>query len=151
MINISKPDPDKTTSFEFDGPEGKGVVEIEEGSYGAYIWVNGKCLALVDLFYLSDAGQDIKEPHPALVFYEPDTHEDALGGVHWFHDEIEVYVERRDLVLTTDMVGRTLTYKRDWEDDMGECEPGIGSSDGFSRAINPYIKDDYPPERDGAW
>ncbi len=32
------------------------------------------------------------------------------------------------------------------DDDHGECEPGIGSSDGFSRAINPYIKDEYPNE-----
>lgn len=121
MTDISKPNPERTTRFEFNGPEGKGVVEIEEGSYGPYIWVNGKCLALVDLFYLSEAerGESERELHPALVLYEPDTHEDAFGGIHWFHDEIKVYIERRDLVLTKDVVGVSLTYDRTeyWEDD----------------------------------
>jgi hypothetical protein len=32
----------------FDGPEGKGQIVVERGGYGAYIWVNGQCPALVD-------------------------------------------------------------------------------------------------------
>ena len=30
----------------FDHDEAKGKIVLEQGSYGAFLWINGKCLAI---------------------------------------------------------------------------------------------------------
>jgi hypothetical protein len=95
------PDPERTTRFEFNSPEGKGVVEVEEGPYGPYIWVNGQCLCLIDLFYFSENGQEAVKAeagYPAIVFYQPGE-DDALGSIKWKKDKTTVLVERNDPYL----------------------------------------------------
>jgi len=122
------------TVLNFDGLEGKGQIVVERGSYGAYIWVNGKCLALVDLFTFSpeykkacDPGDD--RDYPQIVFYQPEEDE-SLGHVRWLPDRTEIFVEWNPLEQVTDAIGTTLTYTLDEEANVQECpvchEPCIG-------------------------
>jgi hypothetical protein len=110
----------------FDGPEGEGKIVIERGSYGAYIHINGKCLALADLFYFSRACKEI-EDDPGLrdfsqmVLYSSREGDDPLGYVHWWEDKAEILVEHDLMEYNEDpsygFVTVTVEYDRQPEQD----------------------------------
>jgi hypothetical protein len=88
-----------------DCPEGKGKILIERGASGVYIWVNGHCLGLIDLFYFSEecrSGVVEGDPvdFPQFIFYSE--RDDALGHIRWLEDRIQVLVDRTEAVHLKD-------------------------------------------------
>lgn len=79
----------------FDGPEGKGVVQFERGGYGPYIKVNGRLIALVDLFYLSEMGEseDGSPGFPQICAYPQTEGSEAVAKVRFHDDRVIVLVD----------------------------------------------------------
>lgn len=95
-----------------DGPEGKGKIVIERGANGAYIWVNGKCLAMIDLFYYSDecksgARQGDPLDFPQLIFYTES--EETLGRIRWLDGATQLLVDHLEARHYKDFFGHTIT------------------------------------------
>ena len=69
-----------------------GTIQVEETYFGAYIYVNGRCLAMVDLYYMQ-----IKDPdrrYPQLVVYTGDDDDNPLMHIQWRHDgRVEAQVD----------------------------------------------------------
>jgi len=102
----------RSAIFVFDEQEAKGDIVVERGAYGLYIWVDGECLALIDLFYLSPAN-DNEEPHkkhPAIHLYQPGE-DDALGSVHWYPDRTEIMMERIGVDSVTGAYESRMIYR----------------------------------------
>jgi hypothetical protein len=102
--------------FNIDGPEGKGKIVIERGANGAYIWVNGKCLAMIDLFYYSDecksgARQGDPLDFPQLIFYAEG--DQALGRIRWLDGATQLLVDRLEARHYKDYFGHTITINED--------------------------------------
>jgi hypothetical protein len=93
---LSEPD---VVTYQINEPEARGEIKIERSPYGIYIHVNGKRIAMVDLFYFSprwksQAAAD-EEPHeiedrlkqgsdlPQIVLYIGDEHNDPIAHVRW--------------------------------------------------------------------
>jgi hypothetical protein len=98
--------------LDIDGPDGKGKILIERGANGAYIWVNGKCLAMVDLFYYSDecksgARQGDPLDFPQLIFYTEG--DEALGRIRWLEGATQLLVDRLEARHYKDYFGHTIT------------------------------------------
>lgn len=94
-----------------DSPEGKGRILIERGPSGAYIWVNGHCLGLIDLFYFSEeckSGTREGDPvnFPQFIFYSE--RDDALGHIRWLDDRTQVLVDRTEAVHLKDYYRHTI-------------------------------------------
>jgi len=95
-----------TVTYKIENPEAKGEIRIEQGRYGVDIYVNGKCLADVDLFYFSpewnERGADCKEPDetderskersgfPQINLYTGADIGDHAGYVRWVDGEVVV-------------------------------------------------------------
>lgn len=84
-------------AMNFETEEARGHVFFERSSYGAYVWVNGKPLFLVDLYFYSKTGDFEQSPKcPQVLFYPLVGADDPLGYVRWRNDNlVEVQVEAR--------------------------------------------------------
>jgi len=91
----------------FHEQEAEGVIMFERSAYGLYVYINGKCLAQIDLFYFSpdwkERTPDDEEPHetedrlrqgsdfPQIVIYSGDIKDDVFAHVRW--KGIQVVIE----------------------------------------------------------
>lgn len=84
----------KSVEMNFDGPEGKGLVQLERSGYGPYIKVNGRTIALVDLFYLSEMGtpEDGAPGFPQISAYPNETDE-AIARIRFHEDHVDILVD----------------------------------------------------------
>jgi hypothetical protein len=76
---------------------GDNRVIVKEHKTGLDIYVNGKCLALVDLFYLMEDGADEldgEEEFAQVVLYTGDDGQDPLAHVRWYENRIEVSLDQ---------------------------------------------------------
>lgn len=83
----------------FDLVEAKGQVALVRGGFGAEIWVDGKCVALIDLYFRARGFED-HDPDDAgklhIQIEAPDT-PDPLGHVYIHPDHTEMVMERTDV------------------------------------------------------
>jgi hypothetical protein len=62
----------EVVTMHFDYPEVKGTVALRRSGSGAEIWVNGKCIGLLDLFHLSDVSEETGEnPYFQIAVDDP--------------------------------------------------------------------------------
>jgi hypothetical protein len=100
-------------SMEFNHSEAKGIITIEEGTFGAWISVNGKCVAMIDLFYLSESGEGTEfEGFPQIAIFNGG--DDPVGHVLLMENMVRVrfeqpfdfrYDEGRNLVADVEVEG----------------------------------------------
>ena len=98
--------------LDVDEAEGKGKIVIERGANGAYIWVNGKCLAMIDLFYYSDECKSGARPDdpldfPQVIFYTDG--DEAFGRIRWLDGATQLLVDRLEAHHYQDFYGHTIT------------------------------------------
>ena len=97
--------------YQINEQEAKGEIKIERAPYGVYISINGKCLAMVDLFYFSDEWKaadrdavgkldvlDHGSDFPQLVIYSGNDNDDPLATVRWLKDKVVVWSDDRDAI-----------------------------------------------------
>jgi hypothetical protein len=82
-------------TFNFNTEEAKGTIEVEREVYGLSIYVNGKCMVMVDLYYFSpeahgELANNEKLDQLQLVLYSGEDTEDELGYVSWKGHELAV-------------------------------------------------------------
>ncbi len=73
-------------SMEFNHSEARGIITVEEGAFGAWISVNGKVVAMIDLFYLSESGEGTEfEGFPQIALFnggsDPVAHVMLMGDI----------------------------------------------------------------------
>lgn len=88
--------------------DAQGEIKIERSPFGVYIYVNGKCLLQVDLFYLSDAWKEQAnewEPpeclkhgsdFPAVEIYSGKDTDDPFASVRWLKDKVVLWSDHPD-------------------------------------------------------
>lgn len=74
----------------FDTPESVGEIKVERCGFGAYISVNGKCLALIDLYHLSPSSDEKGDGpgFPQVVIYTGNDGDDSAAHIRWLEDEV---------------------------------------------------------------
>jgi hypothetical protein len=82
-------------AFNFNTNEAKGLVEVEQETYGLGIYINGECMVVVDLYYFSpeahnELANDEKINQLQLVLYSGDDSEEELGFVTWMGRKLVV-------------------------------------------------------------
>lgn len=78
--------PAQTATFNFDpahGDEAKGQIKIVRCGYGVYIEVDGKTIALVDLFPNAQHIAGAPEQIAQLITYTGDPSDDPVSILHW--------------------------------------------------------------------
>lgn len=91
--------------LEFDQPDCFGKVIVARDDSGLLIYINGRCLAKVDLFASSTECQEIVQPDQRqecaqIILYTGEQHDDPLGHVRWLPDQAQFLVNRVPIVET---------------------------------------------------
>jgi hypothetical protein len=83
--------------LEFNQAEAKGKIALQESAYGLDIILPEYCpypVALVDLFYLSNAAKDGDRAQiPQIVIQDPMTTDDALAYVRFYEHAARIAFE----------------------------------------------------------
>lgn len=85
---------DSQIILNYDGPEAKGVVRIETGYYGPWIYVNDRCVAMIDLFHLTDNGEDEHGKYPQVVIFADHENDDPVAHAMILEEKVMVRFER---------------------------------------------------------
>ena len=112
-VNLLQTETGLRLVFNFDRPEAKGTLILEESGYGLYILcpdINPEQpVALLDLFYPSPEAQDIPGGPPLQIeLFSPAQTEDPLGQAHCFTEGTRV---RFELGITELKAGKALADK----------------------------------------
>ena len=88
-VNLVQTETGLRLVFNFDRPEAKGTIILEESGYGLYVLcpdVHPELpVALLDLFYPSPEGQEVPGGPPLQIeFFSPAQTEDPLGQARCF-------------------------------------------------------------------
>jgi hypothetical protein len=97
-VNLLQTETGLRLVFNFDRPEAKGTIILEESGYGLYVLcpdVHPELpVALLDLFYPSPEGQEIPGGPPLQIeFFSPAQTEDPLGQARCFPEGTRVRFE----------------------------------------------------------
>ena len=97
-VNLLKTELGLRMVFNFDRPESKGTIILEESGYGLYVLcpdVHPELpVALLDLYYPSSEAQDIPDGPPLQIeLFSPAQTEDPLGHTRCFPDGTRVRFE----------------------------------------------------------
>lgn len=114
-------------SMEWDEPEAKGRVKIEEGSYGAWIYVDDWCVAMIDLFHLADAGEDEHGRYPQIVIYSGYDWDDPACHAMILKDRVRVRFENYNCSVRHDPHGNVnvdVFTKGEDEDEIESSDSG---------------------------
>ena len=79
---------DKPVRMAYNDELAKGTVEIERGSYGPFVLVDGQCLCMVDLYYQVALNQAACTGHTGLVIYTGIDGHDPLCHIRFYPDRI---------------------------------------------------------------
>ena len=92
----------EVVTMHFDHEEAKGTIAIERCGYGSYIWVNGKCIAMVDLFHCSDEESEENGggPYFQIVMYDREG-DNATAAFKFKKDKSEFVPDDRTEPLWT--------------------------------------------------
>lgn len=105
---------DSQIILNYDGPEAKGTVRIETGYYGPWIYVNDRCVAMIDLFHLTDDGGDEHGKYPQIVIFADHENDDPVAHAMILEGKVMVRFERdnetsrdlgRNLIVTVHRMG----------------------------------------------
>ena len=112
-VNLLQTETGLRLVFNFDRPEAKGTIILEEFGYGLYVLcpdVHPELpVALLDLFYPSPEGQEIPGGPPLQIeFFSPAQTEDPLGQARCFPEGTRV---RFELGVTELKPGKALADK----------------------------------------
>lgn len=111
----------KVIRMSFNDAEAKGVLELKRCGYGAELWVDGVCVAFIDLYYRTPVDDD-GDPHSPddagkihIQIEDPDyPGGDPLGHVYLHPRYTDFMVEKWTGVQYLEDAGRwpTLRYMR---------------------------------------
>ena len=92
----------EVVTMHFAHEEAKGTIAIERCGYGSYIWVNGKCIAMVDLFHCSDEESENNGdgPYFQLIMYDREG-DNATAAFKFKKDKSEFVPDDRTEPLWT--------------------------------------------------
>jgi len=112
-VNLLKTELGLRLVFNFDRPEAKGTLILEESGYGLYVLcpdVHPELpVALLDLFYPSPEGQEVPGGPPLQIeFFSPAQTEDPLGQARCFPERTRV---RFEMGATELKAGKSLADK----------------------------------------
>lgn len=79
-----------------------GKIVIERSSYGVYIHINNRCLAMVDLYHFGPEHKESIEPaepsdFPRIIFYTGNEADDPVGTIAWHSAHTEIHIDRSDI------------------------------------------------------
>lgn len=92
-------------TMEWDEQEAKGRVKIEEGAYGPWISVDGRCVAMIDLFHQTEDGEDEHGRYPQVVIYNGDDYDDPVCHAMILKDRVRVRFENYNVGVRHDPHG----------------------------------------------
>jgi hypothetical protein len=112
-VNLLQTESGLRLVFNFDRPEAKGTLILEESGYGLYVLcpdVHSELpVALLDLFYPSPEGQEVPGGPPLQIeFFSPAQTEDPLGQARCFPEGTRV---RFEMGVTELKAGKALADK----------------------------------------
>ena len=112
----------------FDQPESLGTIIIERVSSGIYIHINGRCLALIDLYacgheYQANVQPEEPRDYPQIIFYTGNDGDDPLGHVRWFANQCQAEFAINRILVPEEVFPWHSTYMVPYEDTQALQSP----------------------------